>query len=94
MRQFMKMFRKTLEEQIFGWTPMIDILHTAIRRWGVTQMRRLSKELFNQGEYKTLWCRLSQFADVESQRKGRLEARELGFVLPKGCEKKYFRWVE
>jgi hypothetical protein len=56
MRQFVKTFRKALETQVLGWTPMVDILHTAIQRWATTQMRRLTKEYFNQDEHKTLWC--------------------------------------
>jgi hypothetical protein len=72
---------------------MINLLHEAVTRWGVSQMKRLTTEYFNQAEFRTLWDRISQFADVESQLRGRLEAREFGMVLPQGCERTYFRWI-
>jgi hypothetical protein len=59
----------------------------------VAQIKRLTKEYFNQAEFRTLWYRMSQFADVESQLRSRLEVRESGIVLPRGDEQTYFRWV-
>jgi hypothetical protein len=34
MKQFVKMFRKALEFNVFNWTPMVDILHEAALQWG------------------------------------------------------------
>jgi hypothetical protein len=60
----------------------------------VTQIRRLTKEYFNQAEFRTLWYRMSQFADVESQLQGCLEVRESGIILPRGSEQTHFRWIK
>jgi hypothetical protein len=94
MNQFVKLFRKALEFGVFNWTPMVEILHDAVTRWQVTQTKRLTKEYFNQEEFRTLWNRLSQFTDVESQLYGRLEARKTGIILPHGDEQTYCRWVK
>jgi hypothetical protein len=60
----------------------------------VTQIKRLTKEYFNQAEFRTLWFRMREFADVESQLQGRLEVRESGIILPRGSEQMYFRWIK
>jgi hypothetical protein len=33
MNQFVKLFRKALEFEVFNWTPMLNILHEAVERW-------------------------------------------------------------
>jgi hypothetical protein len=38
--RYVKMFRKALELEVFGWTPMVIILHDAVQKWGVKQIRR------------------------------------------------------
>jgi hypothetical protein len=60
------MFRKALELEIFGWTPLINILHDAVNKWGLKQIKRLTKEYFDQAEFRALWYRMSQFADVQT----------------------------
>jgi hypothetical protein len=92
--RYVKMFRKALELGIFGWTRLINILHDAMKRGGLKQVKRLTTEYFDQAEFRALWYRMSQFTDVESQLRGRLEMRELGIVLPKGSEQKYFKWMK
>jgi hypothetical protein len=64
MNQFVKMFRKALEFNLFDWTPIINILHEGMKRWGVSQMKRLTKEYFNQAEFRTLWHKMSQLMEA------------------------------
>jgi hypothetical protein len=88
------MFRKALEMEVFGWTSLVNILKNAVDRWGVKQIKRLTKEYFDQSEFRTLWSRLCQVSDISMQLQGKLELREIGITLPKGSDRTYFKRVK
>jgi hypothetical protein len=92
--RYVKMFRKALEMEVFGWTSLVNILKKAVDHWGLRQIKRLTKESFDQSEFRTFWSRLCQFSDISMQLQGRLESREMGITLPKGSDRTYFKWVK